>query len=64
MVRDDIARELFDRLGFDREGRCHYVPELDIPIEIPSDRLAGSMDKVVKHHKCQHLWNEPSRKSC
>ena len=48
MIRDDLARELFDRLGFIREGRYHYCKELDVPIEIPSDNLAGSKDKVIK----------------
>jgi hypothetical protein len=48
MIRDDLARELFDRLGFVREGRFHYVSEFDIPIEIPSNELAGSKDRVVK----------------
>ena len=50
MTRDDLARELFDRLGFVRNGRFHYVPELDIPIEIPSSHLAGSKDRIVKIH--------------
>ncbi|MHA0857247.1 hypothetical protein [Paenibacillus sp. CMAA1364] len=48
MIRDDIARALFDQLGFVREGRFHYVLEMDIPIEIPSNDLAGSKDRVVK----------------
>jgi len=48
MIRDDLARKLFDDLGFEREGRFHYVPELDIPIEIPSSDFAGSKDRVVK----------------
>ncbi|MFD0673881.1 hypothetical protein [Cohnella sp. GCM10027633] len=47
MARDDLARQLFDRLGFERQGRFHYVTELDIPIEFPSDKLAGSLDRVV-----------------
>lgn len=48
MIRDDLARRLFDRLGFKREGRFHYVSEMDIPIEIPSNDLAGSKDKILK----------------
>jgi hypothetical protein len=48
MIRDDLARSLFDILGFVREGRFHYVTEMDIPIEIPSSDLAGSMDRIVK----------------
>ncbi|MFB5676403.1 hypothetical protein ACE3NQ_08375 [Paenibacillus terreus] len=48
MIRDDLARMLFDRLGFVREGRFYFVPELDIPIEIPSSDLAGSKDKIYK----------------
>ncbi|AOZ90964.1 hypothetical protein [Paenibacillus crassostreae] len=48
MIRDDLARDLFDRLGFVREGRFHYVTEMDIPIEIPSNDLAGSKDRIVK----------------
>lgn len=48
MIRDDLARGLFDRLGFVREGRFHYVPEMDIPLEIPSNDLAGSKDRIVK----------------
>lgn len=48
MIRDDLARGLFDRLGFEREGRFHYVSELDIPIEFPSNDLAGSKDRVTK----------------
>lgn len=48
MIRDDLARGLFDRLGFLRKGRFHYVTEMDIPIEIPSSDLAGSKDRVVK----------------
>jgi hypothetical protein len=50
MIRDDLARGLFDRLGFVRDGRFHYVPELDIPIEIPSSTLAGSRDRIAKIH--------------
>lgn len=48
MIRDDLARGLFDQLGFTREGRFHYVTEMDIPIEIPSSDLAGSKDRIVK----------------
>ncbi|WP_019637012.1 hypothetical protein [Paenibacillus fonticola] len=50
MIRDDLARKLFELLGFERTaGRRHYyIKELDIPIEIPSDTLAGSKDKIVK----------------
>jgi hypothetical protein len=48
MIRDDLARALFERLGFEREGRFHYVTELDIPIEIPSSDLAGSKERIVK----------------
>ncbi|HZG77461.1 MAG TPA: hypothetical protein VEZ72_16530 [Paenibacillus sp.] len=48
IIRDDLARSLFDRLGFLRQGRHHYIPELDIPIEIPSSDLAGSKDRVLK----------------
>lgn len=48
MIRDDLARGLFDRLGFVREGRFHYVPEMDIPLGIPSNDLAGSKDHIVK----------------
>ena len=48
MIRDDLARGLFDRLGFVREGRFHYVSEMDIPIERPSNDLAGSKDRIVK----------------
>lgn len=48
IVRDDLAKALFDRLGFDREGRYYYSSQLDIPIEIPDSRLAGSLDRIVK----------------
>ncbi|MHA7581063.1 hypothetical protein ACX12E_11725 [Paenibacillus vandeheii] len=48
MIRDDLARSLFDHLGFIREGRHYYVSEMDIPIEIPSDTLEGSKDKIIK----------------
>lgn len=50
MIRDDLARELFERMGFEKtsDRRHYYVKELDMPIEIPSDTLAGSKDKVVK----------------
>jgi Predicted nucleotidyltransferase len=48
MVRDDLARQLFDELGLRREGRFHYADELDVPIEIPSSHLAGSLERVVK----------------
>lgn len=48
MIRDDIARALFDELGFVREGRHYYVSEMDIPIEIPSDKLEGSKEKIIK----------------
>lgn len=48
MIRDDLAKGLFERLGFEREGRFYYVPELDVPIEIPDDRLAGSTDRILK----------------
>lgn len=48
MIRDDLARALFDRLGFVRRGRHHYIPELDIPIEIPSSELAGSKERIAK----------------
>ncbi|XID90248.1 hypothetical protein ACF3MZ_17015 [Paenibacillaceae bacterium WGS1546] len=48
MVRDDLAKALFDRLGFDREGRFYYVSEMDIPLEIPDSRLAGSYDRILK----------------
>lgn len=48
MIRDNIARALFDELGFVREGRHYYVSEMDIPIEIPSDTLEGSKEKTIK----------------
>ncbi|WP_339181457.1 hypothetical protein [Paenibacillus sp. FSL R5-0701] len=48
MIRDDLARSLFDHLGFVHEGRHYYVSEMDIPIEIPSDTLEGSKDKIIK----------------
>lgn len=50
LIRDDLARRLFDLLGFERtsDRRHYYVQELDMPIEIPSDTLAGSKDKVIK----------------
>ena len=48
MIRDDLAKGLFERLGFEREGRFYYVTELDVPIEIPDHRLAGSSDRVLK----------------
>ncbi|SCY57546.1 hypothetical protein SAMN05720606_106156 [Paenibacillus polysaccharolyticus] len=48
MIRDDLARALFDELGFVREGRHYYVSEMDIPIEIPSDTLEGSKEKIIK----------------
>lgn len=43
-----MISSLFDLLGFKREGRHYYVSEMDIPIEIPSDTLEGSKDKVIK----------------
>lgn len=48
MVRDDLAKELFGRLGFFKEGKNYIVPELEIPIEIPHSRLAGSAERLVK----------------
>lgn len=48
MIRDDLAKGLFARLGFERVGRFYYVPELDVPIEIPDHRLAGSSDRILK----------------
>lgn len=48
LIRDDIERLLFDRLGFLKRGRYYYLEDLDIPIEIPSSDLAGSKDRVIK----------------
>lgn len=50
MIRTDIAKRLFELLGFELQDnkRHFYIKELDMPIEIPHDRLEGSKEHVVK----------------
>lgn len=45
----EVAREVLERTGFVKKtgARHWYHRELSLPIEIPDDVLAGSMDKVI-----------------
>ncbi|KJS18367.1 MAG: UbiD family decarboxylase [Peptococcaceae bacterium BRH_c4b] len=46
----DAAKEILERVGFTKHsGERHwYHKELGLPIEIPDDLLAGSMDKIIE----------------
>lgn len=46
----ELAREIFGELGFTkRKGHRHwYHEDLGLPIEIPDETLAGSMDRIIQ----------------
>jgi hypothetical protein len=46
--RERIDTLLTNELGFTKEGRSWYHPELELSIEIPDNHLEGSFDKVMK----------------
>src|SRR5699024_10488583 len=46
--REQINKLLTDELGFKKLGRSWYNKELEISIEIPSNYLEGSLEKVVE----------------
>ena len=45
IINDEMKQVMTD-LGFEREGRYWRIPESDIMVEFPSDKLVGTMDKV------------------
>lgn len=51
LPRRDLANNVFLRLGFVKEGRHWFHPEIDVGIEIPGDALEDAdKDKVTKLH--------------
>lgn len=46
----EVAREVLERIGFVKKpGERHwYHRELSLPIEIPDDALAGSMERIIE----------------
>lgn len=46
--RDKLNKLLTKQLGFKKAGRNWYHSELEIAIEIPSNSLEGSEDKVIR----------------
>lgn len=45
IINDEMKKALAD-LGFEKEGRYWRIPDTDIMVEFPSDKLVGTMDKV------------------
>lgn len=45
IINDDMKKKLSD-LGFQKHGRYWRIPDTDIQIEFPSDKLVGNTDKV------------------
>ncbi|BCV20930.1 hypothetical protein [Moorella sp. Hama-1] len=49
--RRELANEIFLQLGFIKEGRHWFHPEIDIGIEIPNDVLEDAdEEKIIKLH--------------
>ena len=46
--REKIGKLLTEELGFIKTGRSWYSEELELSIEIPSNHLEGSLEKVVE----------------
>ncbi|SFQ16366.1 nucleotidyltransferase [Salibacterium halotolerans] len=44
----DIVGELLEKLGFEKIGKNWYHRGLEIAVEIPSNHLEGSQEKVIK----------------
>ncbi|MFD2706985.1 nucleotidyltransferase [Salibacterium lacus] len=44
----DIVGDLLEKLGFEKTGKNWYHRELEIAVEIPSNHLEGSPEKVIK----------------
>jgi hypothetical protein len=45
-IINDEMKNILSGLGFIREGRYWWIPDTDIMVEFPSDKLAGNLDKV------------------
>ncbi|KKM09587.1 hypothetical protein SY88_18565 [Clostridiales bacterium PH28_bin88] len=51
MGRRDLANEIFFQLGFKKEGRHWFNPDLGISVEIPNDVLEDAdEDRIIKVH--------------
>lgn len=46
--REDIEKFLIDELNFIKEGRGWYNEDMELAIEIPSNNLEGSIEKIIK----------------
>jgi hypothetical protein len=59
MKRRDLAGDTLALLGFSKEGRHWYHPELEVAIEIPGDELEeADRNKIIKIHlqSGRHLY--------
>lgn len=51
LARRDLADKIFLQLGFTKEGRHWFHPEIDVSIEIPGDALVDADEKkIIKLH--------------